>query len=155
MADLLGMGYILDDGGIYTDTAEYTHIISECSNVSIGYQSEHSHKETLDINHVLKLRDKMISIQWDQIDLTKERKPQEKISKWDYYYPNDIGSTSFEDLKYLDHRSLLELVKKSDPRDLAIMIEDLISQMAYYEDAINDPHYYNDDPMDRINELPF
>jgi hypothetical protein len=155
MADLLGMGYILDDGGIYTDTAEYTHIISECSNVSIGYQSEHSNKETLDVNHVLKLRDKMISIEWDQIDLTKEREPQEKISKWDYYYPNDIGSTSFEDLKYLDHRSLLEFVKKSDPRDLAIVIEDLISQMAYYEDAINDPYYSNDDPMDRMNEFPF
>jgi len=155
MADLLGMGYILDDGGIYTDTAEYTHLISECSNVSIGYQSEHSHKETLDVNHVLKLRDKMISIQWDQVDLTQERKPQDKFStRWDYY-PQDLGSTTFEDLKYLDHRSLLKLVKESDPIDLAIMIEDLINQVAYYEDVVNDPHSYGFDSFDRMDQLPF
>lgn len=153
LADLLGMGYILDDKGIYTDTAEYTHLISECSNVSIGYQSEHSNRETLDINHVMKLRDRMISIQWDQIDLTKERKPQDKIkSYWDY--PN-YDYSSFEDLKYLDHRSILKLVKESDPIDLAIMIEDLINQMAYYEDVVNDPHSYGYDKLDPMDQLPF
>ncbi|MBS4019563.1 MAG: hypothetical protein KGZ68_15160, partial [Dechloromonas sp.] len=46
-----------DDTGSFTDTANYTDIIGECTNVSVGYLDEHSGKEMLDIEYLLKLRD--------------------------------------------------------------------------------------------------
>lgn len=46
-----------DDTGSFTDTANYTDIIGECTNVSVGYMDEHSGKEMLDVEYLLKLRD--------------------------------------------------------------------------------------------------
>jgi len=45
-----------DDGGVYTDTAEYTQIIPECTNVSVGYKGAHSAGECQSQEHLLKLR---------------------------------------------------------------------------------------------------
>jgi Peptidase family M28 len=46
--------------GIFTDTANYAEIIPECTNVSVGYDNEHSPAETLDTWHLLALRDAVI-----------------------------------------------------------------------------------------------
>ena len=37
--------YAPDDTGIYTDTAEFTTLIPECTNVSVGYYREHTKDE--------------------------------------------------------------------------------------------------------------
>ena len=41
--------------GIYTDTAEYMHLVVECTNVSVGYESEHSERERVDYWHAIAL----------------------------------------------------------------------------------------------------
>ena len=68
-----GFSYAPDDGGIYTDTAEFVHIIPECTNVSCGYQNEHSVQETLDVDHLVALRNVCVSLNWDT--LPTERDP--------------------------------------------------------------------------------
>jgi hypothetical protein len=40
-----GMSYIKDDGGVYTDSAEFVDYIPECTNISVGYYSEHTVNE--------------------------------------------------------------------------------------------------------------
>lgn len=57
-----GFKYIPDDTGSFTDTANYRKIIPECCNVSVGYDSEHTKDETLDVTHLRTLRDAMIDI---------------------------------------------------------------------------------------------
>ena len=47
--NLLGMNYKPDDTGVYTDSAEFVDIISECTNLSVGYYKEHTHNESQDI----------------------------------------------------------------------------------------------------------
>jgi len=47
----------LDDGGVYTDSAEFVDIIEECTNLSVGYFSEHTTSEKQDIDF-LELLDK-------------------------------------------------------------------------------------------------
>ena len=37
--------WTLDTGGIFTDTANYTHLIGECTNVSVGYLDQHTNRE--------------------------------------------------------------------------------------------------------------
>lgn len=68
-----GMLYMPDDTGIYTDTAEFTHVIPECTNVSVGYYGEHTSKERLDTEHLIALFRAACTIKWDK--LPTERDP--------------------------------------------------------------------------------
>ena len=51
--------YLPDNTGVYTDTAEFVDIIPECTNISVGYASEHSANESLDIHHYMALADRL------------------------------------------------------------------------------------------------
>lgn len=41
--------FVPDDTGVYTDTAEFVNLIPECTNISVGYFSEHTPSEKLDL----------------------------------------------------------------------------------------------------------
>ena len=41
--------------GVYTDTAEYAGIVPECTNISVGYEYEHTARERVDYWHALTL----------------------------------------------------------------------------------------------------
>jgi len=75
--------YSPDDTGVYTDTAEFVDIIPECTNISVGYYSEHTSKESLDILHLQALAARCILIDWDS--LPTDRDPTVRESKWDMY----------------------------------------------------------------------
>lgn len=55
LSDALGMGHTCDNTGSFTDTANLSDLIPECTNISIGYENEHSRHETLNANYVLQL----------------------------------------------------------------------------------------------------
>ena len=59
--------YSADNTGVYTDTAEFTDIIPECTNVSCGYVHEHSDKEQLDMIDFDRLVEAVIVIDWDAL----------------------------------------------------------------------------------------
>lgn len=62
LAEELGLGYKLDTTGSFTDTAVYTDLVAECTNVSCGYYSEHGPRETLDVGHLIRLREKLLAL---------------------------------------------------------------------------------------------
>ena len=68
-----GLDYKLDDTGSFTDTASYTDLIAECTNISVGYTSAHSKNERLDLGHAFKLRDALLTM--DLSVLEKKRVP--------------------------------------------------------------------------------
>jgi hypothetical protein len=70
LAAILKMGHVLDDTGIYTDTAEFFHLVPNCTNISVGYQNEHTKKETLNKMYIEALRDSLIAADWTQLDFT-------------------------------------------------------------------------------------
>lgn len=43
--------YAPDNGGTFTDTANYADIVPECTNISVGFYGEHTAGETLDVQH--------------------------------------------------------------------------------------------------------
>jgi len=167
LAELFGLGYVLDPTGVYTDTAEYMDIIPECLNVSIGYDSEHSHFESLDTNHCLALRDAICALDWDNITLVAERDPTKREYRQPTSYPSYGGFNSWqtnrghmpskidryeipsaERLQTSSTRSIAEWVAEADPEDVAMLLQDLADQIeeASYalSDAYTDYDYGND-----------
>jgi hypothetical protein len=57
---------------VYTDTAEFIEVIPECTNISVGYYSEHSDKESLDILHFQALADRVAKIDWDSLPTDRD-----------------------------------------------------------------------------------
>lgn len=81
--------YAPDDTGIYTDSAEFTGIIPECTNISVGYYKEHSHSESQDIEHLQRLANACLKVDWES--LPTERTPGKSDysgfgSEYDYGY---------------------------------------------------------------------
>lgn len=55
LGDLLGLRHSPDPTGSFTDTANLAAIVPECTNVSVGYESEHSAHETLNRDYLQRL----------------------------------------------------------------------------------------------------
>lgn len=64
--------YAPDDTGVYTDTAEFTHLIPECTNVSVGYYDEHSDRERLDLRHFRALAKIAAKLAWDKLPTKRD-----------------------------------------------------------------------------------
>ncbi len=71
LAKILGMGHKLDPGGIYTDTAEFFGLVPNCTNLSVGYDREHSKHETLNKGYIEALCNALIKADWAQLDHTE------------------------------------------------------------------------------------
>ncbi len=83
LSQSLGMDYRPDDTGLFTDTANYTGLIGECTNLSVGYFDAHSAKESLDTRFLKRLLQKLIAL--DVTRLTYSREPGEQdYVDWDY-----------------------------------------------------------------------
>lgn len=75
--------YKIDEGGIYTDSAEFTDIIPECTNISVGYYREHTVNESQDIEHLEKLAITCLKIKWESLPI---RRNPSKIEYRTYTY---------------------------------------------------------------------
>lgn len=61
LANQLGGTFVPDGTGVFTDTLSYADTVSECTNISVGYDGAHSHTESLDLIHLLEVRDAILS----------------------------------------------------------------------------------------------
>ena len=95
--------YSPDDTGVYTDTAEFTDIIPECTNISVGYDHEHSQQECLNIHHYELLSQAVLQVQWDKLPV--DRDPT--VPEYKSYGKYDIGLTGwwtkYDSKAYDDH----------------------------------------------------
>lgn len=66
-----GLDYKPCDSGVFTDTANYTEIIPECTNLSCGYEHEHTADEQLDIEHLLAMRDALLTLVWEELPVAR------------------------------------------------------------------------------------
>lgn len=87
-----GLDYRLDEGGVFTDTANYTKLIPECTNLSAGYYDEHTSGETLDVAHLFRLRTALLTL--DVTDLPIERDPSKVESRYPSYGSYGYGYSS-------------------------------------------------------------
>ena len=79
-----GFIFAPDNGGIYTDTAEFVELIPECSNISVGYNKEHTGGETLDVKFLKSLLASCLLMDWEALPTKRDPSAVEDVwSKWD------------------------------------------------------------------------
>ncbi len=61
-----------NDGGSFTDTANYTSLIPECTNLSIGYYHQHSAREYQSLNHLNEMSEAITKINWEELPISRD-----------------------------------------------------------------------------------
>lgn len=69
-----------DPTGSYTDTAQYTRVVDECTNLSVGYFGQHSSSEYQDVDHLCDLREQLCSIDTKRLVVARDKTKYE--SRW-------------------------------------------------------------------------
>ena len=77
-----GLRYVLDDTGMFTDSAHYTDHIKECTNISVGYDNEHTAWETLDYKHLFRLLESVCQIDWASLPAERDETIVEYEDTW-------------------------------------------------------------------------
>ena len=138
-----------DNGGIFTDTANYTEIIPECTNISCGYESAHTSAEFLDVEYLFKLRDALVQIDWEALPTCRDPKEADAI-EWGYESYSFTRTTSkkaaasavnpwdatylVDDLRGMRYGQMVEWVKKADDDTIAEVLYEMIDQMCALEE---------------------
>tara|TARA_R110000787_G_scaffold5761_1_gene20694 strand:- start:8654 stop:9658 length:1005 start_codon:yes stop_codon:yes gene_type:complete len=81
--------FMPDDTGLFTDSANYTHLIPECTNLSVGYFHQHMPNEYQDTVFAEELLKVCLTIDWEALGVYKEVEEE-------YSYYNGYGY----DVKY-------------------------------------------------------
>ena len=71
-----------DEGGVYTDSAEFVEIIPECTNISVGYFNEHTVNEKQNIFFLEKLCRACVIVDWEKLSV--KRNPNVKERRYKY-----------------------------------------------------------------------
>ena len=60
-----------DDTGVLTDSAQFIDIVNECTNISVGYYSEHTKNEKQDIEYLVKLCKACVKVDWESLPIIR------------------------------------------------------------------------------------
>lgn len=82
------MGYAPDDSGMFTDTDNYTEIVPECTNLSVGYFKAHTANEWLDWEHLDALLTALKGV--DINDLPIKRDPSVYEDRYAWWERQDL-----------------------------------------------------------------
>ena len=118
--------YNPDPSGVYTDTAEFTLMIPECTNISVGYDKEHTTAESLDINHYDALAKAVVQIDWDTLPTARDPLVEDSLYKFNTTntYGGDWGWGKH-------HYDAYDLSARYDNLDLYGMTKHEMLDMAY------------------------
>ena len=108
LASHLGGNYTPSSEGVYTDTLEYEHLINDCTNVSCGYNFEHTPDEYVVLHTVEQLRDKILMIPWDELPTGARaaKIPSMLQHSYDVGYDSELPRMTYDALvKYIQNNA--------------------------------------------------
>lgn len=80
-----------DQNGVYTDSAEFTNVIPECTNISVGYLYEHSNNEQQNIFYLEKLAVASAMVDWEKL-ATKRKAGDIEYKESNYFYDCNVDN---------------------------------------------------------------
>lgn len=129
--------FVADPTGSFTDSANFTDVISECTNLSVGYFNQHTASETQDLQFADDLCNALCQIDWTELNSYRDPKQTVVYSRatartknraytwfddcytktgydayYDYDYYMDDPSVLLDDLHYNLQHGGLEYAKE-------------------------------------------
>lgn len=135
-----GLKYRPSDRGVFTDTERYAEFLPECTNISVGYDAQHSSAETVDTLHVYKLLHAMLA--FDESLLVCKRKPGPPERR-KALFSGRRAQQSFNILQTTD-QTILDIIEEMDDRDaedLTIEVEDQMLAFGIDVETAEDDDY--------------
>ena len=71
LSSLLGGEYFPDDTGVFTDSYIFKDHIPECTNISVGYDFQHTKRETQDLDFARVLADSLVQIEFKNLPIIR------------------------------------------------------------------------------------
>ena len=105
--------------GIFTDTANYNHIVSECTNLSVGYDHQHTRNESQSLKFAAALRDACLSIDWQSLPAVRDVTDTDDGTLYGYgnygytYYPHLRGQSQSINPGIACHRAMMKFITKN------------------------------------------
>lgn len=97
-------GYQADPTGVFTDSANYTEVVPECTNISVGYDCEHSLYESQDFTFLRNLIASLIQVDWAALPVVRDVTDTGFVGGWwDSYntYMSPADRAALTDLQEL------------------------------------------------------
>lgn len=134
-------GFRPDDTGVYTDTAEFTGVIPECTNLSVGYKNQHGGKESLDVTFVKMLAAAACKVDWDSLPAVRDPKEVDEGLDW-YTGYSGYGGTSYQSAFHAD--LTLDTLRGMDETEIYYMVQDETELVAEFLTQLRDQITYDD-----------
>lgn len=147
----LDLGMVPDDTGTFTDTANYTELIPECTNISVGYYDQHTKNERLCPEFLFRLLDALSDLDVSTLPIVRVPGPSDDdayswtsafSTKPDYQEPLTEGRRGPINTHGLDNYEALRDVVRYHP-DLVVDVLDSYGISA--EDILGHAGWTNDD----------
>jgi len=141
---------IADPNGSYTDSNEYADVVSECTNISVGYYGQHGVNETQDLEFADLLMYKLCAADWSKLVIARDPSLYESQYEDDNYWSrnwsrlyDEVSSPDMSD--DYDRESIISLIENNTcaVADMLIkmgMTADLLAE----EVGVDDSRYIND-----------
>jgi len=82
----------LDETGIFTDSAKFVNLVPECTNISVGYQNEHTGRECQDIDFLRRLCNAVAKVDWESLPVKRDPSEEDEYDCYYGYSPSRGGS---------------------------------------------------------------
>jgi uncharacterized protein YqkB len=91
-----GLKLSLDPTGVYTDSASFIDQIPECTNVSVGYNKEHTRDESQNMTYLIKLCQATLRVNWNSLPTVRKVGIDEELLKKYKHLIKDIKESIFD-----------------------------------------------------------
>jgi len=82
LGEAIGGGYTKDPTGMFTDSALYTDIIGECTNLSVGYDHQHTRRENQSLGHAQWLLEALSKVDFAGLPLQRQPGEYDGYDDW-------------------------------------------------------------------------
>jgi len=140
-----GLRLGLDPTGIYTDSASFIDDIPECTNISVGYFSEHTSKEKQNITFLEKLAKACINVNWESLPTIRKVGFNEEIIRKYRKFLTEFKLVVFSlETKIVSDQGDIYIKMDLDDNDIDTVHNDILSLSVLLNKHRMDPDIYFD-----------
>ena len=146
-----GLKISLDPTGIYTDSASFIDEIAECTNISVGYFSEHTISETQNISFLQRLGKACLDVNWESLPTVKKVGFDEEVLRKYKGFISDFKSMVLNvDARLTSEYGVAYIKVELDEPNIDVVHDDLMNLSLLLNKHKMDPDIYFDDQYMKI-----